>query len=389
MTDFTITGSNRYLLPGTFTIDDTVTFTGTRGNDILFGGGGEGMTTFIATPGNDLYGFLPGPNDEYWPLTVADYSGARCGITVDLTRAGGTRTFTDDHGTSHTVEIMGVASDGFGGIDSFAAIPDLGLSSILQVTGSRFADRMVGNGLAGLHGGDGDDTITDGVYAMGEGGNDRLLASPGMAGYLFGGDGHDFLRGADVADRYLSGGAGNDRIFAGGGDDGWVTGEAGNDFIDGGAGNDFIDGGIGADWLLSGAGNDTINPDVEFFQKDPSQARDGARDVIQVTKADLGDYADIVLPRAFEEDRDQIRFADAVKGGTAFRVYHEDQSINPDTGKLWRFWDKAPDDAAHANTILQIDQNGDGFGGATPDKADYFLVVIDADLSLHAGYLLT
>lgn len=74
----------------------------------------------------------------------------------------------------------------------------------------------------------------------------------------------------------------------------------------GNEGNDYVDGGVGKDVLVSGSGSDTINPDVEFFQKAPNQARDGARDVILVTKADLGDYTDVVLSRAFEAGRDQI-----------------------------------------------------------------------------------
>ena len=102
-------------------------------------------------------------------------------------------------------------------------------------------------------------------------------------------------------------------------------GEAGNDYVDGGAGNDFLDGGVGCDILVSGAGNDTINPDVEFFHaNDP---RDGARDVILVTRADLGAYTDKVVHTAFEEGLDQIRFGAAVGWRTDFRILKERQRL--------------------------------------------------------------
>ena len=39
--------------------------------------------------------------------------------------------------------------------------------------------------------------------------------------------------------------------------------------------------------------------------------------------------------------------------------------------------------------MLQIDQDGDGFGAGTPDDSDYFLTVGGADLSLHHGHILT
>lgn len=219
-------------------------------------------------------------------------------------------------------------------------------------------------------------------------GNDKLIgqSKDGNSVVLRGEAGNDWLFGTDGPGRTdvrLNGGTGNDHIFAGAGDDVDLTGNEGNDCIDAGAGDDFLDGGVGKDVLRSGSGNDIINPDVEYFQIDPTQARDGARDLIKVTEDDLGDSTDVVLSRAFEAGRDRIDFAAAVKDGADFRVYHEDQTYNTESGRVW------PSDVAGlSNTVLQIDWNGDGFGGATPDAADYFLVVLDVSLSQH-GYLLT
>jgi len=372
ITDHLLRGRNIQLAPETYVPDwdnyvvDSVTFRGTAANDVLFGGGGEAFTFFLGTPGNDLYGSAV--------LTEAyvDYSGAKSGVFVDMSYRG-SRTFTDANGDVQTVAVIGRARDGFGGTDFFAESGDPvleGYSSIFGILGTSHNDVMIGGGgVVVFYGGRGNDLLVGG-WSYGGAGNDRLIgrADDDYQSAAFGDEGRDVLQGTDFVDTYLVGGAGDDFIFARGGNDRYVTGNEGNDFIDGGAGDDFIDGGVGRDVLLSGAGNDIINPDVEFFQRDSSQPRDGARDVILVTRADLGAFTDQVLFNAFEEDRDQIRFGDAVKGGLDFQVYQEDIATLP--GKV--------------NTILQIDHDRDGF-----DADDYYLIVAGADLSLQDGYLLT
>lgn len=393
VTDHLIFGRNREIVPGTFMPEpgeiESVTFVGTSRNDTLIGGGGETFTFFLGSAGNDLYGldYLSEP----YSYGAVDYSNARRGVFVDMNFRG-SRTFTDESGDVRTVEIIGRAWDGLGGVDSFMEQrgPGFsGLSSVTLVFGSSHRDVMIDDSntyefLGGrgddlmiggffLSGGDGDDRLIGGFYSEGGDGDDICRARGNSSYGAAGEDGDDLLIGNNSAEEYLIGGAGDDRIFARGGDDRYVTGDAGNDYVDGGRGNDFIDGGVGKDILISGAGNDTINPDVEYYQLDPTQPRDGARDVIMVTRADLGAYRDTVLFNAFEEDRDQIRFGDAVRGGKDFRVYQEDNATSP----------------GRVDTVLQIDRNGDGFGGDTPDADDYFLVAQGADLSLHHGYLLT
>ncbi len=189
-----------------------------------------------------------------------------------------------------------------------------------------------------------------------------------------GDEGNDLIIGTDFVDFRLSGGAGDDWIFGRGGVDPRgdlfrenLFGGDGDDFIDGGEGDDRIHGGDGADVLLSGAGNDIF--DYEF-RTDPD---DDARDIIRVTRADLGAYRDEVFFGLFEEGVDQIRFRDAVRGGLDFPIYQEEIATIP----------------GRVNTILQIDWNDDGFGGDFARRPDYFLVVRGADLSQHDGFLLT
>lgn len=397
VTDHVYVGSNRQVPPGTYMPDwdtlevDSVTFPGTRGSDTLVGGGGEFVAFFLGGRGNDLYGGgLALGDDDMFSYGVVDYSAAPSRVVVDLDFSG-SRTFTDEGGGERTVPILGRAhKDGYGGWDDFMEGLAFGggYSSVTTVIGSRFADRMVGQTFDGFYGGRGSDVLIGNTLHGGDG-NDALIGqSPtGNSVSIFGDDGDDRIVGTDGPGRtdvYLVGGAGDDRIRAGAGDDAFVTGNEGDDFVDGGAGNDWIDGGTGADILVSGAGNDIINTDIEYFQLNPDQPRDGARDVVRVGRADIGDYDDLVLSRAFEAGLDQVIFRGGVAGGREYRIYSEAQSFN-DAGRLFL----ASDLADRANTVLQIDADGDGLGAGAPDTDDYFLLVVDAELTLHGGYLLT
>jgi Ca2+-binding RTX toxin-like protein len=387
MAVITIPGSNRFLLPASYTYDDELTFLGTRGNDILFGGGGELYTIFRGTPGDDLYGV----GDDAFSITIADYRRAPGSVYVNLSIEGGQRRSVDEHGDTRTVALLGMARDGFGDTDWFAASPfGDGESAVTSVYGSRFDDTMISTGFAEFFGGAGNDRLT-GFWLHGGAGNDVLISAPKEEpadywppSHLRGGAGDDFLWATRYDGDRLSGGSGNDRIFARGGDDVYVTGEAGDDYVDGGSGNDFIDGGKGSDILVSGEGSDIINPDVEYFQLRPNQARDQAKDTIIVSRDDLGDDTDYVLSRSFEAGRDEVNFHAAVWRGPDYRIFHQNLSINPDTGQLY----DSNDLAGRRNTVLQIDQNGDGFGARQPDTADYFLIIVDADLSIEAKYTL-
>jgi Ca2+-binding RTX toxin-like protein len=133
------------------------TLTGSAGSDTLAGGDGIDRANYL----ND-YG-LPAPTG--------------LGVTVNLA--------------------TGSATDNWGNTDT--------LSSIEDVTGSRFNDTITGG--------------ADANSLVGEAGNDTLA----------GGDGND----------NLNGGAGNDWLLGGLGDD-YMTGGAGTDIIDGGAGRDSV-----------------------------------------------------------------------------------------------------------------------------------------------------
>ena len=142
-------------------------------------------------------------------------------------------------------------------------------SEIDVFDGSKFADKMYGDGGANVFfASDNNDTVD------GRGGDDTLKGEWGND-TLTGGEGKDTLDGGEGTDK-LMGGLGNDTLNGGNGNDTLQGGEdadklhgqLGNDNLDGGLGNDLLwgeegkdtlTGGLGTDSLYGGAENDTLN----------------------------------------------------------------------------------------------------------------------------------
>ncbi len=253
---------------------DTITGT-TAANDLL---GGAGNDVILGGSGNDqLNG---GAGDDQLNggsgTDVAIYAGAAAGVAVNLS-------------------LTGAQNSRGAGIDT--------LTSIEQLVGSSFNDRLTGNAASNrLTGGLGNDILTgdagndlleggDGTDALdGGAGDDRLnggngsdyviysaatgavivnlglttVQSTGGAGNdqlsnierLYGSNYGDTLTGSSVAN-LLSGRGGNDMINGGAGND-TIRGDAGNDIVNGEGGNDFLTGGDGDDVITGGDGNDRL-----------------------------------------------------------------------------------------------------------------------------------
>ena len=206
---------------------------------------------------------------------------------------GGTGTDTADYSaaTSDTTVILlnfdGVPQPTFSsGSDS--------LSSIENLTGSAFNDKLVGNASSNvIRGGAGGDTINGyggGDFLFGEAGNDGFRASSGPDAFD-GGTGVDFVNysvqteavsafldgsgtngraalgdtftaienliGSGIGNDLLIGDAGGNRLAGLGGND-TLRGRAGGDLLNGGAGDDTLIGDQGADVIVTGSGLDTI-----------------------------------------------------------------------------------------------------------------------------------
>jgi Ca2+-binding RTX toxin-like protein len=184
---------------------------GRAGNDVLRGGAGNDI--LHGGPGADVLDGGPG-------IDTASYRFAGSAVVADLGNAA-----------RNTGEAAG---------DSYISIETL--------EGSRFNDRLFGNGGDNtLLGGSGDDQL------FGRGGND-VLHGGGGNDVLRGGGGNDVLRGGGGND-VLRGGGGDDVLRGGGGDD-VLRGDGGNDVLIGGRGDDVLIGGAGNDRLVGGAGAD-------------------------------------------------------------------------------------------------------------------------------------
>jgi Ca2+-binding RTX toxin-like protein len=130
----------------------------------------------------------------------------------------------------------------------------IGGSSNDTITGGTGNDRILtGDGSDLIDGGDGNDQIngystTGGAYSYWTYAGTKTIS---------GGNGDDFIYGADGADS-VNGGSGNDSIHGSSGSDS-LEGGLGNDELFGGTGNDLISGGLGNDELYGNDGDDTLD----------------------------------------------------------------------------------------------------------------------------------
>ena len=185
---------------------------GAGGDDRLFGLGGSDL--MIGGAGDNLLDGGAGSDNAY-------YAASPSGVAVDL------RT--------------GVASNGFGGVDTLVGIEN--------VTGASFDDWLAGNDLANvLNGGEGDDTLSGGA------GGDALLGGSGVdvVTYAAAAVGVDVRLHLGVA---RNDGHGFSDSLSGIEN---VIGSALNDLITGDAGRNTLSGGLGADTLIGFGGDDVL-----------------------------------------------------------------------------------------------------------------------------------
>jgi Ca2+-binding RTX toxin-like protein len=235
--------------------DDSMS--GQGGNDGLYGG--DGNDTMDGGLGNDTLDGGTGVN-------TASYADATGGVNVSLLLEG----------TSQNTKNAGLDT----------------LLNIQNLTGSNFADTLIGNANANvLSGGSGDDTITGGAgddTIDGGTGTDIFVLSGPKAHYMLtpvgpgaytitdtvGSDGIDHIASIEKlqfsdgllslagnvigtsGNNLLNGTANGDTIYGLGGDD-TLNGLGGNDVLYGGDGNDTLDGGVGNDTLDGGTGTNT------------------------------------------------------------------------------------------------------------------------------------
>jgi serralysin len=271
--------------------DNTLTGTGLR--DTISGLGGDDR--LFGLGGADLLNGGPGADrlDGGQGLDTATYGGETAGIVADLV-AGRVGTTSGD---------------------------DI-LVSIENISGSRFADEILGDGgpnvLRGrggddvIDGGGGGDTLSggDGIDLVSYGwagsveldlragtarsdrGTDRLAEIESVDGSR----GDDRMLGDSQAN-VLFGDAGADLLRGRGGDD-ILQGGAGDDILRGDGGDDLLEGGTGIDVMTGGAGRDTIRYSVLIDQSEPDgDVRPGRDTVLDFTRGEdrLGGEVGFIL----------------------------------------------------------------------------------------------
>ena len=215
---------------------------GGAGDDELLGGAGDDV--LIGGAGADLL-------DGGAGVDKASYAGSAGGVEVRLNGDG-----------------ESLPTGGDAGGDRLISIED--------VTGSGFADTLIGDDAANkLSGGGGDDLIVGGAGADaldGGAGNDTLSYAGSAAGFntagLPGGVEIDLAantaRFADAESDTIKNfenviGSADSDSLTGDGEANRLSGGAGTDLIVGGAGDDTLEGGAGADQLDGGEGEDTAS----------------------------------------------------------------------------------------------------------------------------------
>lgn len=251
-----IYADTEYTLDAAYTLSNTQTGSGERG-DLLDGGAGD--DTLTGNDGNDILMGGTG-KDILFGLGGDDM------IEGDLNVESFDRDWKVDRSTSSKDNVNTYNRKfNFGASSSEAAMTVGGDDVIASGTGKDWifagggndsvdggADSDVVFGEAGsdtILGQDGDDVL------VGDNNQSRLDASLHGNDYLSGGNGNDELTGGGGSD-YLAGGAGIDVLV--GDDKGISLPYQGDDFLDGGADADRLIGGGGKDTLTGGAGNDEL-----------------------------------------------------------------------------------------------------------------------------------
>jgi Ca2+-binding RTX toxin-like protein len=335
--------------------------TGGALNDVIFGGagadvlfGGAGDDTIAGGPGNDTL-------DGGAGIDTVSYADATAGVKVDLnlttaqkTGGGGTDLLTNFEnvtGSAYNDTLTGTNGDnvidGGAGTDTVSYAKAAGgvsvdlsqtgpqatggagtdtLLNIENVTGSKYADTLMGDGGNNvLNGGGGVDTVSYANAAAGVTVDLSLTAAQDT-----GGAGVDTLKSLEN----LTGSTFDDVL----------KGSLAANVIDGGAGNDTIVGGGGKDTLFGGDGADHF-----VFNAITDSPNSSARDTIMDFSTAQGDVID-------------LSHIDAVSGVAGSSFTFTEEGFSHTAGELYAFQKSA------GVWMVQGDVNGDGV-------ADFSLLV--------------
>ena len=302
---------NIELIWGSMDMDDGDTFIASEGADYIHGDGGSDTISYEASK-HGVTVTLPTTDDgRQWTATAAGDDGA-LGTDDDVPASFNAATdaeVMDWRGTNATFTRPATVqvADQVTTTKSYAE-GDI-LESIENVTGSRSADYIAGDGVPNvIMGGGGDDELVGGVgndELHGGAGDDTLGHRSARPAVDIDGNGEttdtvDGVAEADTALAAIDDDPGDDMMYGG----------AGNDDLFGGAGDDTLDGGTGDDDLMGDGDDDTFvfgldNGSDVIIDFTPGTAgadleTEGDGDKIDLSAFGIrpGDLADLISDRA-------------------------------------------------------------------------------------------
>ena len=278
--------------------DCTKSISGDKGNDTLYGGGGDDIYVYNKGDGADIIYDMAGNDKIKFRESIApgDISFKRELDKLIISIKGDGETINDS-----------IAIQNF-----FSINPEIGNNTVRTIT---FADGTVYDfnkilELTPLSPTDKDDKLylTDGNDTFDAGlGNDEIWSGNGDD-IISGNEGNDVLYGNDGNDT-LNGGNGNDTLYGGNGND-TITGGEGDDILYGGFGDDtyIFNKGDGNDIITDDEGVDTIKFGKGILKEDLIISRSNAYNIIVQFKNNPGDK--ITINRVDRGNIEKFEFSD-------------------------------------------------------------------------------
>jgi Ca2+-binding RTX toxin-like protein len=293
-------------LIGNGTDDQTLSATGSSGNDTLTAGSGyadildasgsTGNDTLIGGSNFDIMYSGNGVDTMKGGTGVDDFILA-AGVAAGTTITGGTGTGSNEVDT-YASDLTGVGIANVQTLDdecsslTLTASQFSEFSALVNASGTTETLIVVGNGTYSLTGKDvlgsftvettpniitGDSTAAQSLYAD-TSGDDVVVAGNGAGDSLYAGDGNDTL----IA------GTGGDALYAGSGTD-TLTGGSGGDFLQAGTGLDYMYGGSAANWF--GVYNSLASGDVlNGGSGDDSELQTGGGADVNIAAATISNF---------------------------------------------------------------------------------------------------
>lgn len=330
---------------------------GTKGNDILSGGQGNGNDTLQGGLGDDTYQLFDAGD-----------------VVVELLNSG--------------IDLVNSSLMAYT-LPSNVENGRIKLTAAANLNGNELNNILIaGDGDNVLDGLAGNDTVSyaqaksgvtlnlslSSAQATGGSGSDTLLNIENLKGSIF----NDKLTGNSL-DNILDGGFGNDLLLGGAGND-TLLGGAGNDVLKGGTGNDVLQGGGGNDTLMGGTGSDTLTggSGIDRFDFTELGANNGASAYGTIkTITDFVSGTDKLVFAANKFDNGTLagKYVENLMAAASLDALKLDAAAAHDAGAQYYFG------IFNGNGYLFADDVGDGWGNVIKLEGTTDIAATDITIS--------